>query len=1451
MTPADAHRPAPAATLPAFERGLARILDADGEPVGAGFLLTRDLVCTCAHLLADLTDTRAPRPDEPVLVDFPLLTEGRSTPVPADIAGWHPDDDIALLRLTHEVTGSTPLPLADPDAPLYGREARLYGFPEDTRTGVNAHGTLRGGQGAGRIQLDAGHGSVPILPGFSGSPVWDVEAGHVVGLLATRGRGGIAGTAYLIPARRLAPAVPDPPDGTGPFKGLLRFEEGDAHLFLGREPETDTLLSAVRERPLTLLTGQSGTGKSSLLRAGLLPRLRGAQAVVVVRTPREADDPAEFLGEALLALWEAAEPAADAATHRTTVRAALAGDGLALTQLRERLRGATGDRLGVLVLDQFEEYAAAAPLAARRVVTWLRDITSVGTDSRPGRGPRAVLSARHATLDVLAAALPAAERPHALVHLDPLTDEALARVIAEPLRPIPGAGLDPGLADLLLRDARAAQDTRGETNSLPLLEFTLAELWRRRSGGRLTLAAYQELGSLSGALAQHAERTLREAVDEGLADEQAARRLFQRLARPDNFGRFLPDTVPAAELDAAQLRLAQRMTREKLLVWTRQRPGEGPGDATGEALRMAHEALLREWEWLRTCLREGEEFRAWQADVAEHARIWREEGGRPFAFAPRRLLSAADRWLSERGRDITDLERAYLAAGRRHARRGAYALRAFAATVTVLTLLAGWLAWDASRSRDTIEAKLRDVASRQLADLSQERSATDVGLAVQMAMGAWATDHTDKAGAALFRQYMRMRDVEEVHPALWSGAVQHMTSAPDRDVLAVVTAPDENHREVSIVTDATSGHPRARRLEGVPAGDFQDALSDDGRWYTMTTTDGSVRLWQVDAKDTEPRLLTGARQPQPDDVYTPSLDFSDDGSRLLRLYKYGEKQGRTTAERAALDVWEVSSGKAVPGAGRLVADRGGADAAFADEGRRVVLDWMRRTPASYASSVGVFTLSDGKEQRRLITDSKATLDLTARGKLLFSYASGDSKVLSVDGSRPDLGIPDDFSGTDASQLYRSHVRRAENSKYYGVEYGVLSLFGLRDGATWTAVVPTDDTSSDDVGVAVWAGRGRAEGPEAVAAVGDGLMRLRLTESAPPLTGGATYDQLMELAPDADRFATTYAGKLYLRAPGAPTRSVTLPGDPENTAWQLTWARAQGWEGVAAWDAEGLTLLLYAADDPASRLEVDLRSQIKKGSETATIESVAQLGNGDLAVLVSTNEVLRVDARTGTPVAPPLRVTQPEHHPPLFYATPGQLVPRPGHPTQALIVTRSRHKYGRLELWDFAKGTRLTGWTAPMGVKGMLGDDMTQTTMQFSSDGNLLAVAHSDNKVRFWDVGTGHRTGGTVPFASGSGLIAFIGTSTLVSLGGNNTFRLHEVPTGRELGESLSSVSIDPYSAVTAGTVVRLVAGSQLQSFDVDPEAWWRQLCRSADRSYTEAEGKQLPLGAHTGRPCAD
>ncbi|MFE2043364.1 trypsin-like peptidase domain-containing protein [Streptomyces sp. NPDC059477] len=1441
MAASDAKPPLSSSSGAVFEWGLARILGPDGEPRGAGFLLAPDLVCTCAHLLVGRPQADSVAPDVPLRVDFPLLADP-SAPVATTVAEWRPADDILVLRLADEVPGTMPLPPAGLDAPPWGVEARVYGFPETTRSGVNAHGVLRGGEGRGRFQLDAGHGSVPLTGGFSGSPVWDVQARAVVGMLATRGRAGLEGTAYLVPERRLA--LQDAAVGSGPFKGLLRFEEEDSHLFHGRERETEDLAEAVRVRPLTLLTGQSGTGKSSLLRAGLLPRLRDVRAVVTVRTPREADAPAEFLGEALLALWDTAEGGASDDSRVSVVRQALSEGGIALAHLRERLRAAAGDRLCVLLLDQFEEYAAA-PRAARQIVTWLRELTDVA-DTVPGRGLRVVLSARHATLDVLAPALPAAERRAALVYADPLSEAALAEIVSEPLRTTPGITLQPGLLQRLLRDAHEAQEAHGEANCLPLLEFTLAELWRHRTGGRLTTAAYEELGGLSGALAGHAQATLDHAVADGAADEIAARRLFQRLARPDGVGRFVPDDVPAAELDDSQTRLARRMVREKLLVWTRPHNAE----ESGESLRIAHEALLREWQWLGDCLREGAEFRAWQAEVEDHARRWRESGGRLLAAPPERLLGAAKRWLTERAADVTERQRAYLAAGRRRARMGTYGLMSFAAVTVVLAVLTALLAVDAVQRRDRAEERLRTLASQQLADLSEERASSDFEFSVQAAMGAWATQDTDKAEAALFRQYLRMRGVESVRTGLWQGRATAMESAPAGDALAVVIqSEDETRGQIRLITGATSDQPRGRTLQGIPKGDFQDAFSDDGRWYAVTAADGSVRLWEVGSDDTAGRLLSAAG-PAYHAVFGPSLDFSDDGTRLLRLHAYDAEAGGTD-QQARLDAWTVSTGRPIPMADRI-RDRPAESATFVAGGDSVAVTWNGPDSKEPTWSAGVFALSDGQEKRRLVTDSSSIIRFTARGTLLETGVSNARPAfMTLDGTEQGTGFPLRFLDPDATGLYRTAFAEAGDPLEGVPEYGVLAVTAVRPDTaprkTWTAIVPTDGTAEESVPVAVWPPRSDGGVPTMAAALGESLLLLNPVEGLPP--GDLDFESgvnAVALAPAADRFAVLQENRLYVVGEGVPIRSAVPPGEPEGSeGWQLTWMDTDGYGQVALWDPGGRAISLHAADDPARRADIEL--PMPDGSH---IEWVTQLGNGDLAVLLSSNEVLRVDPDTATILAPALRVAPAPQGAPSPFAPIGQIVPRPGHPAQALITTSMGSRTGEVTVWDLVEGKQVTRWDGSVGVRNPLFLTQEPPSVTFSADGSLAAVAHSDRKIRFWNVASGRKVGNTVPFPTGSKLVAFAGTTRLLVLDAGNTLALYDAPSGRAVGAGPSPAGGSGFGAVTLpDSTVRFVVSGQIQTLAIETDTWWRSLCRIADRPFNDREREELPPGSRPEPPC--
>lgn len=210
-----------------------------------------------------------------------------------------------------------------------------------------------------------------------------------------------------------------------------------------------------------------------------------------------------------------------------------------------------------------------------------------------------------------------------------------------------------------------------------------------------------------------------------------------------------------------------------------------------------------------------------------------------------------------------------------------------------------------------------------------------------------------------------------------------------------------------------------------------------------------MRLWEI-GKSPEPRVLTGAR-PDPGRGLNPPLDFSDDSSRLLRLHvQFKKRRAGGFAQHAALGVWNVASGHLVPGTervtkSRMIAGRELNGAAFADGRDHVTLQWARVVSDEVLSSAGVFSLRDGREQRRLATDIEADDDFMARGKVLSLHTTGDgpdARYLNVDGSSAGRVTPQFFDGLDATTYYRTRFRPAEAAGD-GPEYGVLSAVGDR------------------------------------------------------------------------------------------------------------------------------------------------------------------------------------------------------------------------------------------------------------------------------------------------------------------------------------------------------------------------------------------------------------------------
>ncbi|MGX4690073.1 nSTAND1 domain-containing NTPase [Streptomyces sp. JNUCC 63] len=760
-------------------------------------------------------------------------------------------------------------------------------------------------------------------------------------------------------------------DGSlAPYRGLARFETGDSGLFFGREQLTADLVDLLRRRRFAALFGPSGSGKSSLLRAGLISVLRHTRepglrpAAIRILTPGECP----------------------ARSHAPLLAPAVPRD------------GSVGADTFVIV-DQFEEVFTLCHDAAERA----RFIDLLLTARQPESRLRVLLAVRgdfygrcaeHRDLadalrdaNLLAGAMSQAELRDAVV------------------KPATAAGLTVERA----LTTRLVEEVATAPGGLPLLSHALLETWRRRRGRTLTMAGYEAAGCLDGAIAKTAEEVYGRFTEDQAA---AARRVLLRLVAP---GDGTPDTrrpVERAELpgtgrdDTAQA--VEALAGARLLT------------LDGDTVEMAHEALITAWPRLREWIEEDHERLRAHRNLTEAARAWQELGHEKGALLRGSRLAAAQEHFGRAPReDLTDVEHAFLDASRDHERKGRRRSRLVLTAVTAALCLALVAAGLAVGQRQSAVTAQHLAQSRQLAAQSRALLDSEPDLASLLAVHAYRTSPTREAAAALYAAAalpLRKRLVSGTEPVrslalspdgytvathsgdgtvrIWDlpgGRLRHTFTghspgevaafSPDGRTLAVASVRDAD--TVIGLWDPVTG--RKLSTLTVPDGSVRGmAFSPDGRTVAAASP-AAVRVWDVATGRTR-HSFTHHPDPQ-------AVAFGPDGRTVAAASLNGQVR-----------VWDAATGRTLTAHD----SRGEGDAVvFSPDGRTYAVGRADGSVQLREVATGIVrhTMGDG---------------FTKLNKAVFSP---DGRTLAVPGLGDTVRLWDTASGTARATVTAGHHGR--------------------------------------------------------------------------------------------------------------------------------------------------------------------------------------------------------------------------------------------------------------------------------------------------------------------------------------------------------------------------------------------------------------------------------------------
>jgi WD40 repeat protein len=1173
----------------------------------------------------------------------------------------------------------------------------------------------------------------------------------------------------------VGPVTPrrDITDAICPFKGLASFEPADAEFFFGRERLVAELVARLAGARFLGIVGPSGSGKSSVVRAGLVPAL--AEGVLPGSERwrrlllRPGEHPLEELRRVLV----------------SGVRHPLA----------EALDGLPANQRVLLVVDQLEELFTSCRSEGERAA-FAETLVRAGTDPE---GRAAVVVALRADFYGRFAAYP--ELGELLgsnqVLVGPMQASELRRVVELPAGRV-GLGVEPELADALV------DDVEREPGALPLLSTALLELWQKRQGDTLTIAAYRESGGVNGAVARLAEGTYARVSD---GRRPLVRAIMLRLVGEGEVP--VRRRAPLAELD-----LERNEEASDVLATLADSRLVTVGDGFVE---VAHEALLREWPRLRAWIEEDAEGRRLRRHLTETATGWAAQGRDQGELYRGSRLAAALEWTADHALDLNELEREFVTESReaaeqetRRSRRTNRRLRALVAGIAVLlaVALAGGIFALIQRG-DARDSETAQLAQRLGAQALVEE---DLGRSLLLALQAVAIDDSPQTRSYLFADLQRAPAVTGVMHG--EGEILRAIAVSPDGRTVVVANFDAGLLFFDARTYERIGEPvpGPSATDGSKTGVETVAYSPDGETVAFGGDD-FIRL--IDARTRE--QLAAAR------VSASRMAFTPDGSRLVAVDKTGESDELSISVRDAVTMRPAGAriephgfvgayvGAYYQSPGIAITPDGRSVVVVTDGGELVWWDLRSHTatrrlgigtgpgtdtgPHALALSPDAGTIAVGVEGGIRLIDTRSGAARTAAGAidgapgwLLFSPDGRTVVSTSLDGT---VALWDADSATRRETL-RAHAGAVQQPAFS--PDGRTLYTASHDGTA----IAWDMGGDRGIGRRFTFTRDRAPGgydghPGSFSPDGRllalGLNRQgirlwdaeRLTPVGPPLTetGGEVW--ALAFGPDGDTLA-----------------AVTLAG--QATLWDVeSRALLRGPFAVASGAVLGVSI------------SADGKVLATAGSTGVDLWSVA------------TGEPLRTIA-LGVPA--------------------GDVAFGPAGSTLAFV----HEKGGTAEIWDADEPSRIS--KMPVDAEGLFVGE----AIAFSPDGHTLATGGLDDPlVHVWDVATGELIRDLDQGSAGAKTLDFGSDSrTLAVSGFAPVASLWDVPSGARIGPTLTAGSrrADIDLSPDGHKLLMTAADGRGVLWDVDPESWARRACALANRALTPEEWEEFLPGRSYEPACA-